>query len=130
MTMLKLTGCDPEGEFTCNDGQCIQMKRRCDQVPDCRDESDERGCKVIVLKDGYNKNVPPIGRLVDREWLTKEKDGSLIPADVSISITLMKVVEIEEVDHSIHLQFQLDMEGKPSEVPKLEEVNFFKCSHS
>ena len=30
-TMLKLTGCK-EDEFTCDDGQCIKMKRRCDQV--------------------------------------------------------------------------------------------------
>ena len=31
-TMLKLTGCKEEGEFTCDDGQCIEMERRCDQV--------------------------------------------------------------------------------------------------
>ena len=55
---------------------------------------------MIILKDGYNKNIPPIARA---------KDGSAIPADVSISITLMKVVEIEEVDHSIHLQFQITL---------------------
>ena len=30
-TFLKLTGC-AEDEFTCNDGQCIKMGRRCDQV--------------------------------------------------------------------------------------------------
>merc|ERR1712212_1360321 len=52
-TMLKLTGCKEEGEFTCNDGQCIKMEERCNQVPDCRDESDERGCKLIILKEGY-----------------------------------------------------------------------------
>ena len=94
-TELKLTGC-AEGEFTCEDGQCIKMEERCNQVPDCRDESDERDCRMITLKDGYNKNIPPIGRA---------KTGRAIPANVSISITLMKVVEIEEVDHSIHLQF-------------------------
>ena len=48
-TMLKLTGCDPEDEFTCDDGQCISMERRCDQVtgsePNCRDKSDEKGCQ-------------------------------------------------------------------------------------
>ena len=65
-TWLKLTGCDQSTEFTCNDGQCIEMEERCNQVPDCRDESDERGCRVIVLKDGYNKNISPIGRA--GEW--------------------------------------------------------------
>ena len=46
--MVKLTGCNPDGEFTCDDGQCIKMERRCDQVtgkePNCRDESDEEDC--------------------------------------------------------------------------------------
>ena len=106
-TMLKLTGCKEEGEFTCDNGQCIEMEERCNQVPDCRDESDERQCKVIILKDGYNKNIPPIGRA---------KDGSAIPTNVSISITLMKVVEIEETDHSIHLQFEINLQWKENRV--------------
>ena len=104
--MLKLTGCK-EDEFTCDDGQCVKMEERCNQVPDCKDESDEKGCQVIVLKDGYNKKVPPIGRA---------KTGRAIPADVSISITLMKVVEIEEVDHSIHLQFQISFVWRENRV--------------
>ena len=98
-TMLKLTGCK-RGEFTCDDGQCIKMEERCDQVTDCRDESDENGCRVIIFKNNYNKNVPPIG-----------KRGAA-PVRVQISITLMKVVEIEEVDHSIHLQFQISLQWK------------------
>ena len=109
-TFLKLTGCK-EDEFTCDDGQCVKMERRCDQVtgkePNCRDESDENGCQLIVFKSNYNKNIPPIGNA---------KDGSPVPADVSISITLMKVVEIEEVDHSIHLQFQISLSWKENRV--------------
>ena len=107
---LKLTGC-LDGEFTCDDGQCIKMERRCDQVTgdrkgkNCRDRSDEKGCKLIVLKDqeGYNKRIPPI-----------DTDEGF--ANVSISITLMKVVEIEEVDHSIHLQFQISLTWKENRV--------------
>ena len=108
--MLKLTGCK-EDEFTCDDGQCIKMERRCDQVtgkePNCRDKSDEKGCQLIIFEGDYNKNLPPIG---------SAKDGSPIPANVSISITLMKVVEIEEVDHSIHLQFQISLQWKENRV--------------
>ena len=75
--------------------------------PNCRDESDENGCELVVFKSNYNKNIPPIG---------SAKDGSAIPANVSISITLMKVVEIEEVDHSIHLQFQISLTWKENRV--------------
>ena len=96
-----------EGEFTCDDGQCIAMKERCNQVPDCQDESDEDSCHLVVLKNNYNKNIPPIERSID---------GSAVPAQVGISITLMKVVEIEEVDHSIHLQFQINMRWRENRV--------------
>ena len=101
-TMLKLSGCKGEGEFTCDDGQCIKMEERCNQVPDCRDESDERECKVIILKDSYNKIIPPIRR----------GNAGIYPANVSISISLMKIVEIEETDHSILLQFQISLQWK------------------
>ena len=106
--MLKLTGCK-EDEFTCDDGQCIKIERRCDQVIDCRDESDEDGCKVIVLKSNYNKRVPPIGK-------RQAANDKVPPVNVSISITLMKVVEIEEIDHSIHLQFQISLQWKENRV--------------
>ena len=59
VTELKLSGCQ-EGNFTCNDGQCVSMDKRCNQLPECRDESDERHCNILMLKEGYNKNVPPI----------------------------------------------------------------------
>ena len=110
-TKLKLTGCKEEGEFTCDDGQCIKMERRCDQVtgeePNCRDKSDENGCQLIVFENNYNKNIPPIA---------SDRDGTAIPANVSISITLMKVVEIEEVDHSIHLQFRISLQWQENRV--------------
>ena len=85
-TQLKLTGCKEKGEFTCDDGQCIKMEERCNQITDCRDESDENNCQVIIFKGNYNKNIPPIEKIHP-------------VANVSISITLMKVVEIEERAH-------------------------------
>ena len=105
-TKLKLTGCT-EGDFTCDDGQCVRMEERCNQVPDCRDESDENGCQLVAFKNNYKKEIPPIGRA---------KDGRAIPANVDISITLMKVVDIAEVAHSIHLQFQISLAWRENRV--------------
>ena len=78
-------------------------------MPDCRDESDEIGCRLMVLSKNYKKNIPPIGK-------RKTDSDAVTPAKVSISITLMKVVEIEETDHSIHLQFQITLMWKENRV--------------
>ena len=98
---MKLTGCK-NTQFTCDDGQCVMMEERCNQVPDCEDESDEMNCKILVLKRGYNKRVPPLGKI----------NGTLKPVEVNLSLTLFKVVAIEEEDHSIQLQFQINLDWK------------------
>ena len=94
-THLKLTGC-PEGDFTCGDGQCIRMEERCDQLTDCRDSSDEKECRLLVLEDGYNKKVPPI---------TTGANRTVMKAKVVISIDLLKIVRLEEVNHKIEFKF-------------------------
>ena len=99
ITELTLTGCK-EGEFTCRDGECITMEQRCDQMVDCRDESDERDCNLLVLKASYNKKVPPITTI-------SSTNRSLVPVQVDISIKILKIVKVEEVNHKIMLQFSI-----------------------
>lgn len=95
---LKMSGCQ-EDEFTCNDGQCLSMNQRCNQPPDCQDKSDERNCQILVLEDGYNKRVPAIH--------LKEHF-----VNVSVSIDLLKLVDIDEEDYSIEIQFEIKMKWK------------------
>ena len=101
-TELKMSGCE-DGQFTCNDGQCVSMDLRCDQLPNCRDKSDERGCDILVLEGGYNKNIPPI---------SSDKKGKKVPVDVATSIEIFKLVDIKEEDYSIEIQFQITMVWK------------------
>ena len=100
-TELKMSGCE-EGNFTCNDGQCVSMDQRCDQLPNCRDKSDERGCDILVLEQGYNMNIPPISSV----------NGLKVPVDVNTSIEIFKLVDIKEEDYSIEIQFQITLEWK------------------
>ena len=100
-TELKMSGCK-EDQFTCNDGQCVSMDQRCDQLPHCRDKSDERGCDILVLEQGYNKNIPPI----------TSDNGLKKPVDVNTSIDIFKLVDINEEDYSIEIQFQITLEWK------------------
>ena len=55
---MKLSGC-ADDEFTCNDGQCIYIKNRCDQTIHCQDKSDEQDCQILHEEEGYNKGIPP-----------------------------------------------------------------------
>ena len=98
---LKMSGCQ-KGEFTCNDGQCVSMQERCNQLPDCKDKSDEMNCKILVLEEGYNMDVPPI--------ISSE------PAFVSVSIDLLKLVSIDEEDYSIEIQFEISLVWKEKRV--------------
>ena len=55
-----------------------------------------------MLKAGYNKEIPPI----------TSENKTTIPVPVNISITLLKVVSIEEEDHAIDLQFTITLEWR------------------
>ena len=98
-----MSGCQ-KGNFTCDDCQCVSMDQRCDQMPECRDESDERNCNILVLKDGYNKNIPPI--------------NSSGVVNVSVSMNVLKLVDIDEDDHSIEIQFEITIAWKENRATK------------
>ena len=77
------------------------MKKRCDQIINCPDQSDEEECSLLQLKKGYNKKVPPFD--VDEQ-------SNVIPVTVNISTTLMNVLKISEVDHIIELKFAISLQ--------------------
>jgi hypothetical protein len=56
---VMLTTCR-EGQFTCSDGQCIDIEQRCDQTSNCRDETDEDNCRMVIMKENYNKKIAPL----------------------------------------------------------------------
>ena len=98
---MKLTGCSDD-EFTCDNGDCVHMEKRCNHVPNCRDKSDEKDCKIMAFHEGYKKWMPPI----------TPKRATIWPAQVNASLTILRVIFIEEEDHSIKLQFQIGLMWK------------------
>ena len=101
-TKLKLTGCK-DSEYTCDDGHCVRMTQRCDQIPNCKDGSDEEGCQLVVLNKGYNKDVPPF-------IMESYSYQQIIPVDVNVSIELFNVMSINEVENTIDLKFEIQLE--------------------
>ena len=94
---IKLTTCT-QGSFTCNDGGCVPIERRCDQTPHCQDESDEMNCKLIIMKN-YNKNIAP--------FTVNQTNDEMIPVRVNISASVVNILKINEVDQSFQLKISL-----------------------
>ena len=125
-TELKLTGCNQgshnsdgddvsadvrnvtdygDYEFTCDDGQCVSMEKRCDHYQDCEDGSDEERCNLISLQKGYKKDVPPFTRI-------SASNDTILPVPIIISMNLIKIMNINEDANTIDLQFQISLEWK------------------
>ena len=61
---LTFSSCS-KSEFTCQDGSCVPLIYRCDQIKHCPDNYDELNCyKVEADPKSYNKNIPPRKRNV------------------------------------------------------------------
>ncbi|KAI4497448.1 hypothetical protein M0802_007459 [Mischocyttarus mexicanus] len=48
LTNKKTKECDPNREMRCDDGKCVLLKRKCDNIFDCLDGSDERACGICT----------------------------------------------------------------------------------
>ena len=55
-TKMVLSACTLGSEFTCYNGECIPKTKRCDNIIDCSDNSDEDNCKAIIVNDMYDKS--------------------------------------------------------------------------
>ena len=92
--ILKMTGCK-DNEFTCRDGQCILMSKRCDQIGHCKDKSDELECMIVKKDKNYNKQIPPF-----------DENNK---AKVQVSMTFLSINDISEIDLTIDIKFTISM---------------------
>ena len=77
--------CDPLKQFTCWNGDCLALEKRCNEINDCNDRSDEYHCQQIRFDKGvYRKTYVP----------KSEK----APLKIEVSFDVTGIVEINEAE--------------------------------
>ena len=69
---LVLTKCSND-HFTCTDGTCIPMVKRCTGAFDCKDRSDEFNCSYVDISEENKNRLPPLDpfQLQVYTWILK-----------------------------------------------------------
>ena len=95
--------CEDE-EFGCDNGDCFPISKRCDEIEDCEDESDERNCDLVEIHDNmYRREYPPI-----------EKEKAMTKIRVNISIAYID--QLDEIKMTFSVKIHVALQWKDSRV--------------
>ena len=84
-------------QYTCNDGECIDLKFRCDGKVQCDDLSDEISCYIIEESQSYRKDLPP----------DPEEGKDIFPIETSIEV--INLGQINEISSFVDFQYIIHM---------------------
>ena len=90
-------------EYSCSDGTCIPIQKKCNFVPDCWDNGDEMNCQLLNNEsmEGYDSHFPDIGL---------DEKGNILKKTIKVSIEIKEIESIEEVNSRFTATFILKIE--------------------
>ncbi|KAG7169454.1 Gamma-aminobutyric acid receptor subunit beta-1-like 2 [Homarus americanus] len=83
--------------YTCDDGTCIPHHYRCDLKYDCRDQSDELDCELILFPKDYHQHLPP---------RVPGKEDSKLPVVIKV---IVKSIDVQTVEMAMKLSYEIEM---------------------
>ena len=95
------------GYFCCDDGFCLSSELVCDDIPNCRDKSDERNCDMVKMPDYNYEKIRPPSQIIK---VDKKEVFSFI--DVFATLTILDVLEINDADSFIDIFFKLGVQWR------------------
>ena len=97
---LTFSPCIVGREFSCGDGLCVALEKRCNNKNDCNDESDEENCYTFKIVNAYNKLSPP-------EHVTLNSGQKA--AQVGVAIKIMSVNKVDVDSGKIALSYKMKL---------------------
>ncbi|XP_076041083.1 uncharacterized protein LOC143025389 [Oratosquilla oratoria] len=102
---LSLSACDVD-QFMCANGDCLPRVSQCNGTYECLDYSDEVGCLLPFIPQGYRNYRPP-DLLEDAVWLTT-------------TVEVLRFLDIVDKDQAFSLEFVVTTEWKD---PRMNWLN-------
>ena len=85
------------GEFGCKNGECFPLSKRCNEISDCDDDSDETNCNLLVINDDiYRKEYPSISK-------------NSILTQVYVNITVVNIDKLDETGTTFSVKIQIQL---------------------
>ena len=94
--------------FCCTDGLCVDWSLRCDNVPNCGDESDEFNCETLIIPDKYDETKPPI----NKNSALFSEDKIVRRNNVTAKFIIRDIYDIDEKASTLTVRFTLVREWK------------------